>query len=194
MEQDKTNFVKSNKEGVDRVKRDGGKYAFLMESTSVEFIVERNCDLTQVGGLLDTKGYGIALPPSKYPYVCMYVCMYVKNVWQCNTACSIICELISDSPFRTPISSAILQLQEGGKLHMLKDTWWKQRKGGGKCKVSCGVMLHYTSLVTKSCFTISVAHLWSKQCRVKPLCAVPVQQKHNAALHKKHRIAYFMII
>lgn len=42
----------------------------------------------------------------------------------------------SDSPFRTPISSAILQLQEGGKLHMLKEKWWKQRKGGGKCKVS----------------------------------------------------------
>ena len=40
-----------------------------------------------------------------------------------------------DSPYRTPISSAILQLQEGGKLHMLKEKWWKQRKGGGKCKV-----------------------------------------------------------
>lgn len=34
------------------------------------------------------------------------------------------------------MSSAILQLQEGGKLHMLKEKWWKQRKGGGKCKVS----------------------------------------------------------
>ena len=42
----------------------------------------------------------------------------------------------SDSPYRTPISSAILQLQEGGRLHMLKEKWWKQRKGGGKCKVS----------------------------------------------------------
>ena len=65
MEQDSTNFVKTNKEGVDRVQRDGGKYAFLMESASVEFIVERNCELAIVGGLLDTKGYGVALPPSK---------------------------------------------------------------------------------------------------------------------------------
>ena len=65
MEQDPTNFVKSNKEGEEKVLRDNGKYAFLMESTSVEYIIERNCDLTQVGGLLDTKGYGIALPPSK---------------------------------------------------------------------------------------------------------------------------------
>ena len=42
---------------------------------------------------------------------------------------------LADSPFRTPISSAILQLQEGGKLHILKEKWWKQKKGGGKCKV-----------------------------------------------------------
>lgn len=36
-----------------------------MESTSIEYVTERNCDLTQVGGMLDTKGYGIATPPSK---------------------------------------------------------------------------------------------------------------------------------
>ena len=39
-----------------------------MESTTVEYIVERQCDLTQIGGLLDSKGYGIALPPSKYSH------------------------------------------------------------------------------------------------------------------------------
>ena len=42
--------------------------------------------------------------------------------------------LASDSPYRTPISSAILQLQEGGKLHVIKKRWWKERKGGGKCQ------------------------------------------------------------
>ncbi|KAG4072066.1 hypothetical protein HA402_015565 [Bradysia odoriphaga] len=36
-------------------------YAFLMESSSIEYLVERNCDVTQVGGLLDDKGYGIAM-------------------------------------------------------------------------------------------------------------------------------------
>ncbi|TRY76305.1 hypothetical protein TCAL_06372 [Tigriopus californicus] len=102
MSSDKSNFVSSNALGVDRVLKENGKYAFLMESTSVEYVIERNCKLTQIGGLMDSKGYGIALPPN--------------------------------SPFRTPISSAILQLQEGGKLHMLKEKWWKQRKGGGKCK------------------------------------------------------------
>ena len=44
---------------------------------------------------------------------------------------------IIDSPFRTPISSAILQLQEGGQLHIIKEKWWKNKHGGGKCnKVS----------------------------------------------------------
>ncbi|XP_054715518.1 glutamate receptor ionotropic, kainate 2-like [Uloborus diversus] len=53
-------FTDNNQKGVERVKK--GNYAFLMESTTIEFIVERNCELTQVGGLLDSKGYGIATP------------------------------------------------------------------------------------------------------------------------------------
>lgn len=42
-----------------------GSYAFLMESTSIEYVIERNCELTQIGNMLDSKGYGVALPPSK---------------------------------------------------------------------------------------------------------------------------------
>lgn len=56
-------FVKSNDEGKDRVRK--GDYAYFMESTTLEYIIERDCDLAQVGGLLDSKGYGIALPLSK---------------------------------------------------------------------------------------------------------------------------------
>lgn len=58
-------FMASNNEGVERVVKGKGNYAFLMESTSIEYVIERNCELTQVGGLLDSKGYGIAMPPSK---------------------------------------------------------------------------------------------------------------------------------
>ena len=83
--------TRSNHEGVERVKKEAGGYAFLMESTTVEYIVERSCDLTQIGGLLDSKGYGIALPPN--------------------------------SPFRTPLSSAILQLQEGKNVFHLTISW-----------------------------------------------------------------------
>ena len=37
------------------------------------------------------------------------------------------------SPYRMPISSAILKLQEAGQLHVLKKRWWKERRGGGQC-------------------------------------------------------------
>ncbi|XP_032457765.1 glutamate receptor ionotropic, kainate 2 isoform X2 [Nasonia vitripennis] len=60
-------FTNSNVEGVDRVVKGKGSYAFLMESTSIEYAIERNCELTQIGGLLDSKGYGIAMPPNS-PY------------------------------------------------------------------------------------------------------------------------------
>lgn len=59
-------FTKSNDEGEERVVKGDGKYAFLMESTAIEYIIQRNCNLTQIGGLLDSKGYGIAMPVSKY--------------------------------------------------------------------------------------------------------------------------------
>lgn len=60
-------FEKTNAEGVKRVQTDKkGYYAFLMESSSIEYEVERNCDLKQVGAWLDSKGYGIAMPFSAY--------------------------------------------------------------------------------------------------------------------------------
>merc|ERR1719264_2200480 len=60
-------MTKSNSEGLDRVRKEEGLYAFFMEAASIEYNVERKCDLTQIGGLLDSKGYGVALPPGS-PY------------------------------------------------------------------------------------------------------------------------------
>ena len=56
-------YVDSSKAGVERVKNGG--YAYLMESTGIEYELERNCELTQIGGLLDHKSYGIALQPGR---------------------------------------------------------------------------------------------------------------------------------
>ncbi|CAH0547299.1 unnamed protein product [Brassicogethes aeneus] len=53
-------FVPTYEEGIQRVLE--GNYAFLMESTMLDFVVQRDCNLTQIGGLLDSKGYGIATP------------------------------------------------------------------------------------------------------------------------------------
>lgn len=60
-----TVFTKSNQEGVDRVLKGKGRYAFLMESSSIEYETERNCNLMQIGNTLDSKGYGIAMPMSE---------------------------------------------------------------------------------------------------------------------------------
>ncbi|XP_055858225.1 glutamate receptor ionotropic, kainate 2 isoform X2 [Episyrphus balteatus] len=53
-------FTTTYEEGIKRVLE--GNYAFLMESTMLDYIVQRDCNLTQIGGLLDAKGYGIATP------------------------------------------------------------------------------------------------------------------------------------
>lgn len=55
-------MTSSNDQGLQWAKEDN--YAFLMESSSIEYMIERNCEVTQVGGLLDDKGYGIAMRKS----------------------------------------------------------------------------------------------------------------------------------
>lgn len=59
MEDYPEDMTHDNKDGVKKVKDEN--YAFLMESTSIEYTVERECTLAQVAGLLDEKGYGIAM-------------------------------------------------------------------------------------------------------------------------------------
>ncbi|CAG9860726.1 unnamed protein product [Phyllotreta striolata] len=94
-------FEKSNKDGVKRVVSSKRKYAFVMESSNIEYEMERNCDLVQVGNLLDSKGYGIAVP--------------------------------FNAPYRKAINEVLLKMQEMGLLQTLKDRWWKEKHGGGKC-------------------------------------------------------------
>ncbi|XP_054431847.1 glutamate receptor ionotropic, kainate 1 isoform X2 [Pteronotus mesoamericanus] len=89
----RTALVRTSEEGVRRAL--AADYALLMESTSIEYVTQRNCDLTQIGGLIDSKGYGVGTPIG--------------------------------SPYRDKITIAILQLQEEGKLHMMKEKWWQGR-------------------------------------------------------------------
>jgi len=60
MEKHQSVFVSTYEEGTKKVL--GGNYAFLMESTMIDYAVQRDCNLTQISGLLDSKGYGIATP------------------------------------------------------------------------------------------------------------------------------------
>ncbi|UJR30873.1 hypothetical protein I4U23_018386 [Adineta vaga] len=63
MQQSDDVLVSSNEEGINKVRKSKGKYAFLLESTKNEYTNERApCDTMKIGSNLDSKGYGIATP------------------------------------------------------------------------------------------------------------------------------------
>ncbi len=62
-EQEPSVFVQKSEEGIERTTK--SNYAFLMESTMIDYTIQRNCKLMQVGGLLDSKGYGIGTQRGK---------------------------------------------------------------------------------------------------------------------------------
>ncbi|PSN42076.1 hypothetical protein C0J52_16395 [Blattella germanica] len=55
-------LVPSTEAGMERVKTEKGGYAFLTDALTIEYAVMCDPDLIQVGGLLNYKGFGIALP------------------------------------------------------------------------------------------------------------------------------------
>nr|APC94353.1 ionotropic receptor 8 [Pyrrhalta aenescens] len=91
--------VIDNQDGVAAARK--GYFAFFMEDKSIEYEIQRKCDLHQVGDKLDEKGYGIAMR---------------KN-----------------STYRNSLSTAILLMQNSGKIDEFKRKWWEERKGGGQC-------------------------------------------------------------
>ncbi len=42
-----------------------GFIIWLYRSTTSEYNIMRNCELTSIGGLLDSKGYGFGVPQGK---------------------------------------------------------------------------------------------------------------------------------
>jgi len=144
MEQNTNVLVRSTKEGIARVIKEDGNYAFLTESTVADYVVERECQLTKVGGLLDKRGYGIGLP--------------------------------LNSLYRKPISNAILQLQEKGILHQLKEKWWKHMRGGGRCWETCvtgptvltfgnvsGIFILLLAGLGIACLIAGLEYVWNKR-------------------------------
>lgn len=74
-------FSESNQKGVERVQRSRHKYAFFMESSSIEYEQKLDCDLTQIGSTLDSKFYGIAVPRGKMLNSCKKYVVIMKQ-WQ----------------------------------------------------------------------------------------------------------------
>lgn len=108
-----------NQVGVDMASDEANDYAFLMESSSIEYVIERNCDVTQIGGLLDDKGYGIAMKKGK---ICQFKLMHDDRM-TLNFV-----QYFPESEYRNALSEGVLRLQESGKLAALKIKWWKEKK------------------------------------------------------------------
>jgi ionotropic glutamate receptor len=62
------------------VRKEDGMYAFFMEAAAIEYHVERVCDLKQLGGLLDSKGYGVALPKGESESFTLLNCNLLESV------------------------------------------------------------------------------------------------------------------
>ena len=88
-----------------------------MESSSIEYIMERECSLTKVGGELDSKSYGIGMR-KQYPY--KDEINYAILKLQVMTVMILMMMLM-------------VMMQERGVMHKLKTKWWKQ-KGAKNCK------------------------------------------------------------
>jgi hypothetical protein len=55
---------------------------------------------------------------------------------------------VADSTYRNQLSSAVLKLQESGKLAKMKNRWWKEERGGGRCAVSCCHVLNSKKMIS----------------------------------------------
>ena len=74
-------YTSGNSAGIERVRKEDGLYAFFMEAAAIEYHVERKCDLKQLGGLLDSKGYGIALPKGNKMTHSLCCCDRLKKIF-----------------------------------------------------------------------------------------------------------------
>nr|AAC37653.1 AMPA selective glutamate receptor [Mus musculus domesticus] len=130
-------FVRTTAEGVARVRKSKGKYAYLLESTMNEYIEQRKpCDTMKVGGNLDSKGYGIATPKGSSLRNAVNLAVLklneqglldkLKNKWwydkgECGSG---------GGDSKTPVNLAVLKLSEQGVLDKLKNKWWYDK---GEC-------------------------------------------------------------
>ncbi|PWA23216.1 hypothetical protein CCH79_00002041, partial [Gambusia affinis] len=141
-----TVFVKTTPDGVSRVRKSKGKFAFLLESTMNEYIEQRKpCDTMKVGGNLDSKGYGVATPKSSALRNAVNLAVLklneqglldkLKNKWwydkgECGSGGGDSKVSLDVTKIGTPVNLAVLKLSEQGILDKLKNKWWYDK---GEC-------------------------------------------------------------
>ncbi|XP_028610742.1 glutamate receptor 2 isoform X8 [Arvicanthis niloticus] len=139
-------FVRTTAEGVARVRKSKGKYAYLLESTMNEYIEQRKpCDTMKVGGNLDSKGYGIATPKGSSLRNAVNLAVLklneqglldkLKNKWwydkgECGSGGGDSKVSPREKSHGTPVNLAVLKLSEQGVLDKLKNKWWYDK---GEC-------------------------------------------------------------
>ncbi|XP_074813411.1 glutamate receptor 4 isoform X9 [Natator depressus] len=141
-------FTRTTAEGVARVRKSKGKFAFLLESTMNEYIEQRKpCDTMKVGGNLDSKGYGVATPKGSPLRNAVNLAVLklneqglldkLKNKWwydkgECGSGGgdSKVSLNVTKAGKQTPVNLAVLKLSEAGVLDKLKNKWWYDK---GEC-------------------------------------------------------------
>ncbi|KAF3693758.1 Glutamate receptor 3 [Channa argus] len=114
-------FVKTTPDGVARVRKSKGKFAFLLESTMNEYIEQRKpCDTMKVGGNLDSKGYGVATPKGSA----------LRSYFRYLPVTLLTASADYSKRYGTPVNLAVLKLSEQGILDKLKNKWWYDK---GEC-------------------------------------------------------------
>lgn len=120
-------LVYENDEGLRRAQSEN--YAYLMESTSLQYYTERFCNVTQVGDLIDDRNYAIGMRKGKLDRNCVF-CLERSNVLMMR-----ISFVLEGYKYYHALSEGILRLQELGILDKLHTKWWKAKRGGGACQV-----------------------------------------------------------
>ncbi|CAM2120009.1 unnamed protein product [Caretta caretta] len=139
-------FTKTTADGVARVRKSKGKFAFLLESTMNEYIEQRKpCDTMKVGGNLDSKGYGVATPKGSALRNAVNLAVLklneqglldkLKNKWwydkgECGSGGGDSKVSLNVTTIGTPVNLAVLKLSEQGILDKLKNKWWYDK---GEC-------------------------------------------------------------
>lgn len=135
-----TDGTDATDKGVKRAADENQKYAFLMESSQIEYETERHCSLTQVGKTIDNKGYGIAMKKGKLSTGSPQPTYRLRQNGPLQNFHSYLLWKLG-SWYLGLFSQTILKMQEDGRLSGLKRKWWKE-----KYAVSCPVSISISTI------------------------------------------------
>lgn len=103
-------MTNSTRDGIERVRKGG--YAYLLESTTNDYARQRDCNLMQIGDLLDAKGYGFGLQKN--------------SVWTEVISTAILRLQENGKKYNILSKLNFILFRNIGKILQLYNKWWKQ--------------------------------------------------------------------